>query len=274
MRYRFSIITVCFNSEKTIEWTIKSLLAQSYENYEYIIVDGGSTDSTMEIVNKYKDEFNNIQIISEPDKGIYDAMNKGIKICRGELIGFLNSDDYYEPNALEQINDNYAKDIDIIYGDTYFIDKYKDKIFEKKTEVYFIDEIKQGRMIPHTSAFVKGELMKKNLFDIEYKIVADYKFMLQLYLMDKNFSYIPYRINNMCIGGASTTQAKELLTEYAKCQKELLGQSIQNKIQIKLTCLKMKLKKDIALKVLKDKTYIKFKYINKGWKVINWGEKW
>ncbi len=106
----FSIITVCYNSEKTIERTIKSVLNQTESNYEYIIVDGGSTDKTLDIVKNYEDAFNGrLKYISEKDNGIYDAMNKGIGMAKGELIGLINSDDYYELDALENIKKEYEK---------------------------------------------------------------------------------------------------------------------------------------------------------------------
>ena len=100
----FSIVTVCFNSEKTIKTTIESVLQQKYKDYEYIIVDGASKDGTMEIVKSYETKFEGrLRYISEPDKGIYDAFNKGIKMSKGKYVWIVNSDDYIEPNALEKL---------------------------------------------------------------------------------------------------------------------------------------------------------------------------
>ena len=113
----FSIITACYNSAKTIERTIKSVLDQSYDSWEYIIVDGKSTDNTLEIVNAYAKKENRIRVISEPDHGIYDAMNKGIGMAQGILIGMVNSDDYYEKDALQNIQEAYkGTDYEIVYG--------------------------------------------------------------------------------------------------------------------------------------------------------------
>ncbi|MDO4190908.1 MAG: glycosyltransferase, partial [Bacteroidales bacterium] len=113
-----SIITVCFNAEKTIEQTIQSVINQTYSNIEYIIIDGKSTDSTLNIVSKYKD--NIATIISEPDNGIYDAMNKGIKLSSGELIGIINADDWYEKDAVKIMVNKYLstenKDNSLYYG--------------------------------------------------------------------------------------------------------------------------------------------------------------
>ena len=101
----FSIVTVCFNSEKTIKTTIESVLQQKYNDYEYIIVDGASKDSTMDIVKSYETKFEGrLRYISEPDKGIYDAFNKGIKMSKGKYVWIVNSDDYIEPNALEELS--------------------------------------------------------------------------------------------------------------------------------------------------------------------------
>ena len=105
----FTIITVCFNSEMTIERTIQSVLNQTCQDYEYIIIDGASTDGTMDIVRKYEPLFQGrMRWISEKDQGIYDAMNKGIGVASGELIGIVNSDDYYEPDALEIMKNLYT----------------------------------------------------------------------------------------------------------------------------------------------------------------------
>ena len=106
--WKISVITVCYNSKKTIEDTIKSVLNQTYQNYEYIIIDGCSTDGTIDLVKSYIPKFNGrLTFISEPDKGIYNAMNKGIRKATGDLICLLNSDDYYELDAFETMNANY-----------------------------------------------------------------------------------------------------------------------------------------------------------------------
>ena len=114
---KISIVTACLNSESTIEKTIKSVLGQSYDNIEYIIIDGGSTDGTLDIINKYKDKLS--YIVSEKDNGIYDAFNKGLKIFKGELIGFVNSDDYLLPDAMNILCKYYNE---------YYLIQFQDKI--------------------------------------------------------------------------------------------------------------------------------------------------
>ena len=121
MKKKITIITVVKNAENTLENCIKSVLSQNYDNLEYIVIDGNSSDRTKEIINKYK---NNIsRIIIEDDDGIWDAMNKGIKLADGEIIGFLNSDDYYFNNTLEIVNNYFSKNnIDFLFGS---VEKYK-----------------------------------------------------------------------------------------------------------------------------------------------------
>ena len=131
---KVSIITVCYNSELTIEDTIKSVLSQTYDDIEYIIVDGNSTDSTLNIINKYKDQISTI--VSEPDKGIYDAMNKGVELANGELIGIINSDDFYsDKNVIKNVVDTLKKDdSDALYADLVYVD-HKDIIDLHETKL-------------------------------------------------------------------------------------------------------------------------------------------
>lgn len=120
---KITIITVCFNSEKTIEQTIKSVFEQTYKDIEYLIIDGGSRDLTLSILNKYKRA--NLRILSEPDNGIYDAMNKGIYYATGEIIGYLNSDDFYHnPFVIEKIAKAFnLKKVDCVFGDIVYVNK-------------------------------------------------------------------------------------------------------------------------------------------------------
>jgi glycosyltransferase involved in cell wall biosynthesis len=137
-KHKISVITVCYNSEKTIAETIKSVLIQDYENLEYIIVDGKSTDNTMNIINQNKDKID--VIISEKDNGIYDAINKGIKIATGDVIGILNSDDSFNGhNVLSKINSSFflENDIDIVYSDVIFLNPISKKIVRYYSSKFF-----------------------------------------------------------------------------------------------------------------------------------------
>lgn len=198
----FSIITVCFNSEKTIERTIKSVLEQSCQDYEYILVDGASSDRTLEIIHKYKPLFQGrMKLISEPDKGIYDAMNKGIQAASGELIGIINSDDYYEKDALEKIARAYSGyDYTIIYG------MLRTILNGKEVAVYIKNhEFLEKDMIAHPSCFVTKKIYNRfGGYSLQYPYSADYEFMLRIKRQKEvRFTPIYSIISNFSLDGAS-----------------------------------------------------------------------
>lgn len=272
---KFSIITVCFNSEKTILDSIKSVKNQTYTNYEHIIIDGKSTDRTLEIISNYMKESDNVILLSENDNGIYNAMNKGIKLATGDLIVFLNSDDTFERNALSLIEENYSNEIDLIYGNVYWERNFKNNIYEKEINLrpivenksnngkmtkYHLEKIKNG----HNATFIKASIMKNNLFDENYRICSDYKFFINMYKQGKIIKYIPYRITNMKMGGISTIQLKLGLKEHIKCEKDILGYSEVNYIK---TLLKIRINQILnqILNILPEKIYIKLRFYKYGW---------
>mgnify|MGYP001019914496 CR=1 FL=1 len=191
---KVSIITVCKNAENTIERTIKSVISQTYKDIEYIIIDGKSSDNTVNIINKYIDKTG--CFISEPDSGIYEAMNKGVKQASGEYCLFLNSDDYlYNDRVLEHIF--YQKpEADIIYGDVFY--DYGNGKLELKKEpdkISFYYLYNGG--ICHQSQFIKKELfIKYGLYDESYRLSADYELQIRL-IVKHNIStfYIPHAIS-------------------------------------------------------------------------------
>lgn len=191
---KISIITVSYNAEKTIENTILSVINQTYPNIEYIIIDGGSTDKTIDIIRKYDSRITNW--ISEPDKGIYDAMNKGISLATGQWINFMNSGDFfYNENTIFNIHfENYNNDnIKVIYGDTI---KRKTN-FDKRIYPKNIHHIHRGIICCHQSTFVSLINKKDVLFNITYKISSDYCQLYKLYLkyQESSFKYIPQIIS-------------------------------------------------------------------------------
>jgi len=201
---KFSIITVCYNSKKTIERTILSVLAQTYQNYEYIIVDGASTDGTVDIVKSYKEKYpNKIKVISEKDAGIYDAMNKGIKYATGDLIGIVNSDDYYEHDALDNILQTYdGKKYEIIYGMLRTLKKDKEVSVYIKNHQWIEED-----MITHPTCFVTRDVYEDyGTYSLEYPFSADYEFMLR---MSRNhqvtFKPVYKIISNFSLNGASAS---------------------------------------------------------------------
>lgn len=198
----FSIITVCFNSEKTIERTIQSVLNQTFHDFEYIIVDGASTDGTLEIIKKYEALFHGkMKWISEKDKGIYDAMNKGIGLAAGELIGLLNSDDYYEYDALEKISKAYGHyKYSIIYGAVRAVrDGREVMVYVKNHE--FIEQ----DMITHPSCFVSKSVYDRfGVYSLQYPYSADYEFMLRIRRENEiHYARIYDIITNFSDGGVS-----------------------------------------------------------------------
>lgn len=201
----FSIITLCFNSEKTIERTILSVLNQTYTNFEYIIIDGGSTDSTLEIIEKYKDKFGDkLKVISEKDNGIYDAMNKGIRLSTGDLVGIINSDDYYEYDSLENIKNKYNfNKYEIVYGITRMIDSREKEINLIRQGHNFLD---RGN-ICHQACFISLSIHKDFYeYDLQYKYAADYDFMLKS-IKNESIIFTPVDniVANFTIGGASSS---------------------------------------------------------------------
>lgn len=178
---KVSIITVCFNSCKTLERTLQSVLGQSYLNYEYIIVDGASTDGTLELIKRFEPLFaGRLRYTSEPDKGIYDAMNKGIRMATGELIGILNSDDWYEENALAEAVAHIQPECpyQVVYGVGAIHDEDGDLV-----KVHFVSAkgLKKGEMIFHPASFVTADTYRQfGLFDLRYRIVGDLDFMMRL----------------------------------------------------------------------------------------------
>lgn len=198
-----SIITPCLNSESTIRKTIESVLRQSYHNIEYIIIDGNSTDKTVNIIEEYAPLFEKrLQYISEKDDGIYDAMNKGIRMAKGDVIGIINSDDWYEDDAVEQVmkcfNDKLA---DVVYGRIYQVDE------EGKRTNYVhreLETIWYQMAIPHPSTFVRKVVYQGlGMFNTKFSISADYELMLRLYSSGVRFEYINKYLANFRIGGIS-----------------------------------------------------------------------
>lgn len=189
---KISVVTVCYNAVNDIEKTILSVINQTYSNIEYLIIDGGSTDGTMDIVNKYKDKID--VIVSEPDKGIYDAMNKGIDRATGDWINFMNAGDYfYKKNC---INDIFNKSIDaniaMVIGDSaLFLDG---KYYQIKCKPFYERlPLHQEMGFTHQSSFVRSNLAKHIKFNLKYKYAADYNMVIELYRMGYGF----YNTNNL-----------------------------------------------------------------------------
>ena len=206
---KISIITATYNSLKHLPAVLQSISSQSYPNIEWIVVDGNSTDGTKEFIEANSSKITNW--VSEADKGIYDALNKGISMASGDIIGFLHSDDFFASNDVIQIIiEKFLKEeIDGVYGDLNYVSVMDvNKIIRKwKSRPYKLSLLKNGWMPAHPTLFLKKEVYKKHgQFDLNFKIAADYDFMLRI-LKDESlaFSYLPQVITNMRVGGASNT---------------------------------------------------------------------
>ncbi len=204
---KVSIITVCFNSEQTIEDTIQSVIHQDYSKIEYIILDGKSTDKTIDKVKSYGDKIDVFK--SESDKGMYDALNKAIDLCTGEIIAILNSDDVYADEKVisDVVNVMVRDKTDAVYADLVYVDKNNlDKVTRIwKSGKYSRNSFLYGWMPPHPTFFVKKEVYEKHgKFNIELVSAADYELMLRLlHKYDVNTSYLPRVIVKMREGGLS-----------------------------------------------------------------------
>jgi len=211
---KISIITVCLNSAKTIESTIQSVLSQNYPEIEYIIIDGGSTDGTTEIINRYRPKIN--KVVSEKDNGIYDAINKGILLTTGDIIGNINSDDFYaSSDVIEKVVKKMVeKEADVCWGDLVYVDRYNpDKIVRRwESSGYKDDKFKSGWMPPHPTFFVRRQVYNGyGLFNTDFKIAADYELMLRFLENHRVKScYIPETLVKMRIGGKTQKSIRNI----------------------------------------------------------------
>lgn len=215
-----SVITVVFNGAEYIEQTIRSVLNQTYQNIEYIVIDGGSQDGTIDIIKKYSDRIGTW--ISEPDKGIYDAINKGIDRCNGVLISTLNSDDYYSnDDVVQRIVDRYDETIGIYYGDVKIVER--DTGSASYTRYANLSKIRYGMYLNHPATFIRAELYKRfGTYSMQYKIAADYDMLLQLFLEKCRFSYIKDEMVSMRDGGVSIEQGLLAKSEVLQVRKQRL----------------------------------------------------
>lgn len=181
---KFSIITVTYNAEKVLEDTIQSVIFQTYRNVEYIIVDGASKDHTLEIVNKYHNRIN--KVISEPDKGLYDAMNKGIQLATGDYLCFLNAGDkFHDSETLQKIVHTLkGQELpDVIYGETAIVDEEGHFLHMRRlsTPAHLNwKSFKQGMLVCHQAFFANRELAINHLYDLQYRFSADFDWCIRI----------------------------------------------------------------------------------------------
>lgn len=205
---KISIITATYNSSKTIKTCLDSLDKQTYRNFEHIIIDGSSTDNTLDLIHSRSAK--NTILISEPDNGIYSALNKGISLATGDVIGILSSDDFFTENdILEKVDSEFSRgDIDALYGDVKFVDPNDTKKIVRyySSRKFDPDMFKNGFMPAHPSFYAKKELFKKyGNYNESYKIAGDFELLIRfLYHHKIKYRYLPISFVTMRTGGIST----------------------------------------------------------------------
>jgi glycosyltransferase involved in cell wall biosynthesis len=241
---KISIITVAFNSASTIRDTIESVLSQTNNDIEYIIVDGKSNDNTVEIIKSYESMFNGrLHWISEPDKGLYDAMNKGIQMATGDIIGIINSDDFYHRNdIIEKIAEVFVKDdtIQATFGDVRFVNStnLEKTVRYYRSKNFNIKRFRFGFMPPHPTFFTyKRNFEKYGLYQTNYKIAADYELLIRfIYTHKLKYKYLPLDVMKMRMGGASTASLRSNLI----LNQEIIRACKENGIYTNMPVLMMK----------------------------------
>ena len=212
---KISIITISYNSAKTLQRALESVQSQTYKDIEHVIIDGASTDGTKELIEAYAKEHKNVRWISEKDDGIYNALNKGIKMATGDVIGFLHSDDIlYSPDSIGHIAATFEQShADVVYGDLQYCKG--DKVIRRwQSNDFNPHSLKYGWMPPHPTVYVHREVYEKTgLFDEWFHISADYDMMLRIFKSGYSTKYIPEVLVSMNTGGASNKDTRARLSK-------------------------------------------------------------
>ena len=216
---KITIITATYNSADTLRDTFNSILGQTYQDFESVIVDGASKDSTMDIVHEYEPRFQGrIRWISEPDKGIYDAMNKGLRMATGDIIGVLNSDDfYYDDRVLEDIVNAFMQtDTDCVYGNLVYVNRKDKKTIQRTWDgrQHECGAFLKGWHPAHPTFYVKRDCFEKfGDFNLRYAISADFELMLRFIEKEKiRNTYLDRYLVKMRTGGESTNSVRNIIT--------------------------------------------------------------
>ena len=258
---KISLITITYNSEKTLADTIQSVLNQTYTDIEYILVDGASKDNTVSIIKQYEPLFEGrMKWISEPDKGLYDAMNKGIRMATGDILGILNSDDFFTSNEILQKNANaFLQDtkLDAVYGDVHFVnpDNLNKSVRYYSSKVFKRSLMKLGFMPAHPSFYIRRECFEKyGLYKTDYKIAADFEFLLRVIYKERiKTQYLPIDMVTMRTGGASTSG----LESHKRIMKEHLRAFRENGIYTNVVLLSLRYVYKV-IEIIRSKVRYKF----------------
>lgn len=262
MQPKISVITITYNSESTIEETIKSVVSQDYANYEYIIIDGGSKDATLSIVDKYRDKI--AKVVSEPDKGISDAFNKGIKHATGDVIGIINSDDVLLPGALSVVADACEEGVGVYLGNILIWDSAKGVEIKAVPSKKYPLHTFSDHVVCHPGTFIsKWAYDKYGGYKIDFKFMMDLDLLIRFYEAGVKFKYIPVELAMFRLGGVTDSlffkKLKELERMYlengagiffAKCKVVLFA--VKNSILTVLRSLGLSLiLKKIKFRILR-----------------------
>lgn len=198
MTPRFTIVTIVFNDQEHIAATVESVQNQRDADFEYLVIDGASTDGTLE----YLQQQTGLRLVSEPDDGIYDAMNKAVRLAKGQWVLFMNSGDRFAaPDVLQQVSER-MDNADLVYGD-HLID-YGD--FQKLRTAGPLDQLWRGMQFSHQSLFARTELLRQRPFSREETIIADYDFIYRSYVSGRSFQRLPLAVSIISVGGVSDLQ--------------------------------------------------------------------
>ena len=211
---KISIITITYNSAKTLQRALESVQRQSYTDIEHVIVDGDSTDGTRELIEAYAKAHTNVRWVSEKDKGIYDALNKGIRMATGDAIGFLHSDDvFYSTDSVAHIARALEEEgVQVVYGDLQYCNGEK-VVRRWKSNDFNPCALKYGWMPPHPTVYVRREVYQEvGEYDEWFRISADYDMMLRIFTAGYRSRYLPEVLVSMEVGGASNKNTKERLS--------------------------------------------------------------
>lgn len=209
---KISIITITYNSGSTLEETIKSIVSQNYSNLEYLIIDGGSTDRTLDIIEKYRDKID--FIISEPDNGISDAFNKGIKYATGDIIGIINSDDLLLPKALDRLSKEYTSDVGVYRGHTIVWNDKTGSMTSMKPSMKFSLYSFKRLNVCHPSTFISKHIYENfGGYNINYKYRMDFDLLMRLYNKGVRFKYLNNDLALFRLGGTTTNTYKKKISE-------------------------------------------------------------
>lgn len=216
---KFSIITVVYNGAATIERTIKSVMAQNYKNVEYIVIDGQSTDGTLDILREYSDHID--CLVSEPDGGIYDAMNKGVALATGDVVAFLNSDDWYAEGALEYVAKQFRDEaLQILFACVYWVYGQKFSKSNIKSSSNWDNKLK-GINCCHQGVFAKRDLFERyGNFDTKYRIIADYDWLVRVMEHKVNYMAVDYATTYYSTTGVSSIEKETTTLEHERWELE------------------------------------------------------